>query len=281
MLNKKFFLLKILPFLLITIILAGPALAQKGKSSHALGLHSKKRATQKSENTWFFGLGGGLNWVALSRGYTTVYNGALVSPPSNLDYYTVKTPAAQSQLQSTVGYRWHRRAKYFPYLSGYFQYRHYFPTHIKGSIEQYSLSDFENYDYRMSLSADLLTLNAKVNLIESSHVLPYLALGLGGIFNYLQLYQEFPKSNVTARNSPSFGDHTDAGPVLTLGLGLDFKATKNWWVSLGYELLFQGSLSTQNGTVGWGDSHLVFSNDTKMNTIYIQITANIPEGFQE
>lgn len=249
-------------------------------TSTAFAAHSYHSSSKTKENSWFFGLGGGLSWINLSNGYTTVINGAPVPPPNNVDYYSIKTPQYQYQFQSALGYRWHRKKTYFPYLSTYILYRHYYSTDIKGSINQYSLPEFYNYDYRMSYSANLVTLNAKANLFEFKQVLPYLSLGVGGIFNQLQMYQEFATANVTPRSSPGYGNHANVNPALTLGLGLDLKASPNWWVTLGYEFMFQGALTTQNGIDSWASSHLAFSNNTKMNTGFIQITANIPEGFR-
>ncbi len=230
---------------------------------------------QQNDNAWFVGVGAGMSWLNLNNNATYVTNGA--PAPYNLDYYSVKAPSSQKQVQLDFGYRWHAMRAFAPYYSLYAEYRHYMNTNIKGSIMQYSLPDFLNYDYKMRYSADLFMLNGKIDLFEFHRLLPYISAGVGVIANHLDSYEETPLANVTPRINPGYAQRHNFDPAVSLGLGLDYKITKNIWATLGLEHLRQSSLQTSNGADSWSATHLTFGNSVKMNSVFFTITANIPD----
>jgi len=122
--------------------------------------------SRRSSNAWFVGVGVGGAKMNVSKSSTNVSNGSLAAPPFNSDLYTIKDPSDKIVLQADVGYRWHRDQSFIPYTSLYFQYRHYNSSNITGSVYQYSLPEFLNYNYRLTYSADLLTINGKLNLCD-------------------------------------------------------------------------------------------------------------------
>jgi opacity protein-like surface antigen len=235
--------------------------------------------TTHNGNSWFVGAGIGRSWLNLSNNSTSVANGSFAPAPYNVDYFTVKTPSPQSQAQVDIGYRWHKDRKYIPYYALLLQYRHYLSTYVKGNVYQYSQPEFENYNYQMQYFADLLTLNGKINLFEYKSIMPYLALGVGFVCNHLNNYAETPLANVTPRTNPGYSGNTNTNFAMTLGLGVDVKLTKNVWATLGYEYLAQqNNISTGNGSNTWSGTKLVFGKEAKMNTIFLNISANIPES---
>jgi len=236
------------------------------------------KETTTNENSWFVGMGAGTAWTDLSNGYTTVSNGA--PSPYDQDSFSIKTPASQTQLQFSAGYRWQTKKAFIPYYSAFFQYRRYLGTYIKGIIDQYSLPEFENYDYQMRYRAELFALNGKIDLCEYNHILPYLAAGAGIIYNRLNNYRETALPNVTARISPGYSGNTNTNLALTLGLGVDIKLTKNIWATVGYEYLSQGTVSTGNGETTWSGTHLQFGKNTKMSTVFLNVSVNVPDGIR-
>ncbi len=220
-----------------------------------------------------------MSWTTLFNNSTTVSNGS-DTPPYDQDYFSVKTPTPQPQIQFNIGYRWHEKREFIPYYSAFFQYRHYFISQIRGNIYQYSSPEFENYDYQMDHTADLFTLNGKINLFEYKKFLPYLSAGAGVIYNYLNNYREFPLENVTPRTSAGYSSKTNANLALTLGIGIDFKINKNTWATLGYEYLAQGNLFTGPGDTTWSDTHLTFGKNVKTRTVFLNISMNIPDGMR-
>jgi opacity protein-like surface antigen len=224
-------------------------------------------------NTCFLGAGGGISWEHFSNS-TTVSNGMPVPAPFNQDLFSIET-LKSANAQFDVGYRWVNKTIYFPYTNVYFQYRSYINNDISGSIEQFSLPEFTNYDYQMKYSADLLTINGKFDLLKCKKWMPYLSAGAGVIFNSVYDYTESPTAHVTPRTSPSYTTNNSSDLALTLGAGIDYIWTENIWITLGYEHVFQGSINSGPGLTTWSGTSLDFGN-VKMDTVFINLTMNLP-----
>lgn len=227
-----------------------------------------------SRDTWFLGLGGGGASVNLPSNMT-VFNGSAFSPPNNQDIFTIHYPST-GILQLDLGYRFHRIKTYIPYYYLYLQYRHYFGSRLSGSIDQYSLPGFINYDYKMNYGADLFTLNGKFDLIQHKRVLPYLAGGIGFILNHFYDYNESALAGVTPRISPNYGGNTNAKLAVTLGAGLDFILTECVSATLGYEHLFQNAIESGPGTGSWSNTTLKTGN-VSMDMLFINLTVNFSQ----
>jgi opacity protein-like surface antigen len=225
------------------------------------------------QNTWFLGAGGGLSWEHF-QDTTTVSNGMPVPSPFNQDLFSIET-LKNANAQFDIGYRWANKKAYFPYTNIYFQYRSYINNDISGSIEQFSLPQFTNYDYQMKYSADLLTINGKCDLFKYKKWMPYLSAGAGVIFNSVYDYTETPTAHVTPRISPGYTTNNSSHLALTLGAGIDYILADNFWVTLGYEHVFQGSIESGPGLTTWSATSLDFGN-VKMDTVFINFTMNLP-----
>lgn len=224
-------------------------------------------------NTWYIGAGGGMSWIHLSDN-TSVPNGMPVSPPYNQDLFSIQT-VKDANVQIVAGYRWQNDTTYFPYTNVFFQYRSYINNDISGSIEQFSLPQFTNYDYQMTYSADLLTLNGKFDVLEYKKIMPYFSAGAGVIINSLYDYTESPTANVTPRISPGYTTNNFSHLALTIGAGIDYILTENYWLTLGYEHVFQGSIQSGSGVSTWSGTSLHFGN-AKMDTVFVNFAMNLP-----
>lgn len=229
-----------------------------------------------AKNSWFIGAGGGAANQNLP-GSMSVINGAQVAPPMNQDRYSLNDPTA-ALFQFNVGYRWSQNCKYFPSWNLALQYRHYVKSYINGTVDQYSLPGFVNYNYQLSYEANLFTLNGKVDLIEYKKFLPYVAGGVGSITNHLNDYNETPTAGVTPRISPGYNGNSLTSLAFTLGVGIDYIVTDNVWLTLGYDHVFPTNLSTNAGNGSWSKSSLNVGN-VNMDTIFLNVTANFPQTF--
>jgi opacity protein-like surface antigen len=232
-----------------------------------------------SDNTWFIGVGGGKSWIGMPNN-TTVSNGSTTAPPSHaIDTFTIN-PENAGMFQFNVGYRWHNERQLIPYYNVYFQYQHYLTTNIHGTVDQYSLPEFVNYDYRLDFQADAYNIIGKFDLIECKKWMPYLSAGFGVIGNDLRNYSETPTSGVTPRTNPGYARNVTYPFAVTLGAGIDYIITNNVWVTLGYEHLFQGgNTETGPGADSWSDTVLNIGA-VKNDTLFLNLTATLPEAFR-
>ena len=232
-----------------------------------------------TNNIWFVGAGAGAGWGKLPDSYTTVSNGAPDSPPYNQDLYTINNPSFSLMLQFNAGYRWQHDNAYVPFSSLYVQYRHYNDGNVTGRIYQYSLPDFLNYNYQMSYMADLVTVNGKLDLGQNKRVMPYIAGGVGAIINRVEDYKENQTANVTPRISPGFASTSSTHFAATLGVGVDIILTRNVWMTLGYDHVFQTSLPNASGVNAWTGTSLRLG-DVRLDTVFLNISARFPDTFR-
>lgn len=251
--------------------------ANSSFAASAMNLY-KSDGALASENSWFIGIGGGLGWNDFDKSTTTVSNGSGATPPMNSDLFTINKPSSSNVGQLNIGYRWHQPKKFLPYYQVYLQYRHYNSTGVVGTVEQYSLPEFLNYAYRVDYEAELYTINGKFDLVQAERFMPYVMVGGGFLVTHLYDYTESAYPPVTARYSPAYRGGTTTSPVLTAGLGVDVVLTKNFWLTLGYDHVFQGRVQTGDGTQAWSDTHLNFGN-VSSDTVFLNLTAKFPDGF--
>jgi len=230
-------------------------------------------------NIWFVGAGAGAGWAKLPDSSTTVSNGAPESAPFNQDLYTIKNPSANPMWQVSAGYRWQHDQLFIPYSSIYLQYRHYNDADVTGQIYQYSLPEFLNYNYNFSYTADLITVNGKLDLGKNDKVMPYVAGGVGVMMNRLEDYRENQTANVTARISPNFNANTATHFAATLGVGVDVTLSRNVWLTLGYDHVFQTGLPGASGNNTWTGTSLNLGN-VRLDTVFLNISARFPDTFR-
>lgn len=228
-----------------------------------------------ADQAWFIGAGGGIARIHFSNGHTSVDNGSLFLPPMNQDTYSINTPTT-GIAQINAGYIAYNGSKYFAAFSAYIQYRHYFTSHISGSVEQYTLPEFENYNYKVRYEADLFTINGKVGLVQLNQFIPYISAGIGFIINHVNDYTESPKPDITARISPTYQGKSNTNLAYTLGAGIDFLINKCMTITLGYDHVFQGNTTSGQGLSTWSSASLNFG-DTNLDTVFLSVTTYIPQ----
>ncbi|WED42725.1 outer membrane protein [Legionella cardiaca] len=167
--------------------------------------------------------------------------------------HDVKTSAAVSV---QTGFTWFNESKFLPFYSLGASYTYAFPMKVNGTIFQYSLPEFENYQYHYEIHRQTLLGIIKAELYRYHNLMPFLLVGLGVSANHIDKYQETPLSGITPRFSPEFQDETTTHFSYALGAGLDYIALNNLWLSLGYNFGYYGPAQTDSGISSYSNERL-------------------------
>lgn len=138
------------------------------------------------------------------------------------------------------------KQSWFPYHSLGVEYGYSSPTKIKGNIDQFSLTQFDYYDFRYKIKQrHTFLLLGKTNFYRWKYLMPYAQLGLGTRWHKVNNYSEEPTIDIPARTSPQFSSHHQARLLYVLGAGLDFIIKENIWLGLGYR--YDGNVRVNTG----------------------------------
>lgn len=215
-------------------------------------LPDQKSSTNKNQMNkgWFFGLDAG--WVKPSlKNSTSVLNGNSAPAPNNSDLYTVNNPGSTSEVTGYAGYRFIRDTWFVPSTSVAVRYQHINRFTVKGTVQQYSLPTFTNYNYSFNLSSDVLSLQGKADLFQIGFLAPYFGAGIGIATNKFGNYNEQATSGVTARVSPDYANRSYTNATFNIGAGFDFQINRNFSATLAYEYTNLGTVKSGKGE---GDS---------------------------
>jgi opacity protein-like surface antigen len=200
-----------------------------------------------------------------------VNNGSGLASPYNKDIYTTQNPNLQTLFGAQIGRRWDINNKWLTAIAIGAQYEHFFMYNINGSVTQYSLPEFKNYDYKWPVSSDVYLANAKVNLFEYHNASPYLNGAVGASYNNSGHYSEKAYIGVTQRTSPNFSTNSATQFAYILGAGLDYKLNKSIIAGIGYQYTNLGKLNSGNGTQSWSNEKLSFGNN-QSNSFLFELT---------
>lgn len=247
------------------------------KAVSSTKLHSPIARPQFRPNfggKWF--VGAELGFLhPLKNNVMRINNGSFYPEPLNVDEYSVSRPD-QTLLAFLVGQQWGRSDKWFPAYELALKYQHIFPQTINGSITQYSMPEFKNYEYTWDVGAEVLSLYSKLDLVKVGRIMPYIDAGLGISFNRSLGYQEAAYAGVTPRVSPAFSSHTDENFAYNVGAGVDVILTSKVIMSMGYEYQFFGQMVSGSGLSTWSGEKLNLG-DLSTNSVTIGITYLIDE----
>lgn len=225
----------------------------------------------KNENQWLLGMGGGGVKRNLNSS-TRILNGSPVATPYDHDIYTIRTSSYKGIIKLFGGYQWGNLNTFFPYYSLTLQYEHQFKSKINGTVEEYALPEFINYNYSMRLSSDIVNMVGKIDLLQYKCLLPYFSVGIGAAFNRVSNYTEWALPTVfPARVEPGYNRKTSTNFAYSLGAGIDIITLPNVWITIGYEYLNLGKMNSGRGAGSWSSTHLNFGR-LKTNTVLGSIT---------
>lgn len=187
--------------------------------------------TAQAQGNFYLSGKGGISFLNISK--TNSLSSGTDGWPDDL--YTNDNVDSAQMLSAEAGYQWTRDSVWLPFYSVGINYSYGFPTAVNGTIDQYSLPEFENYNYQYQIQQQTYLAVIKADLYRWRCLMPYLMAGAGISFNKLKGYTEQALPDVTPRVSPAFSDRTTSGFSYALGAGFDYALQNNLWVSLGYQ----------------------------------------------
>lgn len=210
----------------------------------------------------FFGAGAGMLFPSYS-GNNSIGTGA--GWPD--DSYNSHSISDQPFFFLTGGYTWMHGNSWFPYYSAGLRYSYLPTTTIKGSVDQYSLPDFNNYNYQYDISLLNILATFKLDLYRCSNFMPYVIAG-AGITNYgTSNYKESATANVTPRVSPGFSGNSSNNFSYLIGVGVDYILREDLWLNLEYDYNDYGTIQTGNGANYATLTDTNYSNESLKNSI--------------
>ena len=242
-------------------------------SSRVVVTHTTKRPpVDKDEgfnNNWFVQAQGGI--VVPSRsGQFLIDNGSEYAPPLNVDIYS-SGQSNQGAVALTVGKRLATSSSIIDHYSFGGRLHYVIPANVGGTITQYSLPQFLNYDYSRKLSALALTADMKLNAFSFAAFSPYVNGGLGVSLNQVSSYHETALAGVTARISPAYASRSKTQFTYHVGAGFDFMYRDNLLFSAGYEFEDFGNFASGNGQGTWAPAQLGYGS-YHANTALLGVT---------
>lgn len=187
------------------------------------------------------------------------------------DWYRNKHVASNGLLSLQFGYMWQQASNWFPNTSLSLNYSYFFPSAAKGRIWQYSLPQFENYNYQFKIDRQALLAYGKSNFWRYHRWMPYVAAGIGGAFNHFLGYRELPvDATVMPRISPAFGESRNTQLSYVLGAGLDLALMDCLWLGVGYQYGYYGHIQSGMGKGGFSADYL--KTKLRDNSILLTLT---------
>jgi len=204
---------------------------------------------------WFVSVGGGAQYPHFNSSMV-VTNDSDFLPPYNQDVYSTNNNN-EAIFGVMAGRRWERDTKWLPSYSLGVLYQHFFSARVDGTVMQYSLPEFTNYNYKWNLSSNLVLASAKLNLFQYAHrISPFINGGIGASFNKASGYNEVFLPGVTPRVSPGFADSSTRQFTYALGAGVDYQVMQQLILSVGYNYQDLGHFSSGQGTQNWAGQSL-------------------------
>ena len=186
------------------------------------------------------------------------------------DQYHYKQANSSALMSLLGGYTWATHREWLPFYSLGLNYTYVFPSKLSGNINQYSLPEFNNYDFQYKIQRQTLLAILKMDIYRWANFMPFLSLGAGVSVNRAYDYDENAVPNVTSRVSPGFGSSSSTNFSYMIGAGVDLIAMNNFVMGLEYNYGYFGNAKTGYGNNGNSNSRL----STRLNSNTIVLSAN-------
>lgn len=220
---------------------------------------SQTEATSESKQHWYINGLVGSQFSGISSS-TTVNNGSGFPAPYNQDIYSAQSPDASVLLGIGLGRYFELDHAWIKKAAIGIQYQYFFANNITGSITQFSMPEFNNYQYTWPLATNIIVASGKLNFKEFKQFSPYFSLGLGGVLHQSDGYNETAYPDVTPRISPDFSSSSNAQFAYLIGAGVDYPIGKQFIMSVGYQYSGLGNAQSGPGTGSWSGEQLNFGN---------------------
>ncbi|KTD61105.1 outer membrane beta-barrel protein [Legionella spiritensis] len=205
-----------------------------------------------SPGNWYIGAGAGGVFSTVAK---NTYVGTGTGWPD--DQYRNDLNDTSPMLTVDGGYTWLTRRSWLPFFSLGAAYSYVFPAMVTGRILQYSLPQFENYNFRYKIQRQTILGVVRAHLFRYRNLMPFIAAGLGGSVINTSHYNEAPVSiDITPRLSPRFKNRTKTGFSYSLEAGVDYVLASNLWIGVKYGYGHMGDIETGNGYAGYAPEYL-------------------------
>jgi opacity protein-like surface antigen len=134
---------------------------------------------------------------------------------------------------------------------------------IWGSVWQYQLPQFNNYNFNAPFTSTRLMLDLKPMLVTWHQISPYLIFGVGLARNNIAYYENITGAGVSSNSANSLAHHIYINTAYDLGVGASIPMTSHLIASLEYLYTNLGDLVTS------GTSQAALISSPKF-TIYTQ-----------
>jgi opacity protein-like surface antigen len=163
------------------------------------------------------------------------------------DHYSSNDITDQPYFVLAGGYMLSRPNDWLPYYSLGLRMMYASTTTISGTVEQYSLPDFTNYNFKYDIQLLNILATLKLDLYRWKNLMPYVIGGVG-LTNYsTSEYTEQALSGVTPRVSPAYGSNSGNNFSYLLGVGVDYAILDNLWINAEVNYMDFGSIATGKG----------------------------------
>lgn len=219
----------------------------------------------QAQGNWF---GGG----SLGATFPNVSHNDYISPGPGWpnDRYTNHNVGTTASLALQGGYQWAFNHAWLPFFSLGASYNYMAPVKVTGKVDQYSLPEFENYNYQYKIQSQMFLAFTKLDLYRWRNLMPFLLAGAGVSLNNASNYVEQAVPDVTARVSPGFKGSTNTFFSFVLGAGFDFFVQEDLLLSLQYEYAHQGYAQTGPGV----DLDLLTDTNYSTDHLKTKLTSN-------
>lgn len=163
------------------------------------------------------------------------------------DNYVTNGITDQPYFALAAGYIWARPSDLVPFYSAGLKMTYVSTSTVSGYIDQYSLPEFRNYNFKYDIQLFNVMATVKADLYRWKNFMPYITGGLGVTNYYTSQYTETPTGGVTPRVSPGFGAGSGNNFSYTAGVGIDYAMMQNLWVNIEYNYFSFGNVGTDNG----------------------------------
>lgn len=116
------------------------------------------------------------------------------------------------------------------------------PIEVSGSIWQFALPEYNNFDYQYKISHRRLLAKTKLLTTSNTAIRPYVSGNIGIAFNKAKTYEEFPKIPEASPMTP-FENKQSNTFTYGIGAGTDLTINEHSRVGLGYEFDDLGKVS--------------------------------------
>src|SRR6266702_4158398 len=130
---------------------------------------------ESPDNSWFIAAGSGASFPIVYHSY---YVNAGPGWPN--DKYRNYSAESIALLSLSGGYMMYSNQCWAPFFSLGLNYTYAFTSQINGSLTQYSIPAFQNYNYHYDIKRQTLLAFIKTNIYQINNVLPFITLS-GGV----------------------------------------------------------------------------------------------------